>query len=132
MSVAKTVLLVDDDPELVGAFKTVLEHRGYRVLAAADGNSGLAAAERDRPDLIVVDLMMPKRSGLVVLETLKGRGQACPPVIMITASESGRQRDYAQSLGADDFLRKPFPVEQLVRSVERLCPLAESAPCHRS
>jgi DNA-binding response OmpR family regulator len=132
MTTAKTVLLVDDDPEVVGSLKTVLEHRGYRVLAAADGNSGLSAAERDRPDLVVVDLMMPRRSGLVVLEKLKSRGPACPPVIMITASEAARQKEYALNLGVDDFLHKPFPVDRLLESVQRLCPLADSASCRPS
>jgi DNA-binding response OmpR family regulator len=129
MPAAKTILLVDDDAEIVGALKTLLEQRGYRVLAAADGNTGLAAAERDRPDLVVVDMMMPRRSGLVVLEKLKARKQGGPPVILITASEGVRHRDYAQALGVDDYLRKPFAVERLMESVERLCPLGLAGPC---
>src|SRR5262245_13459271 len=68
---AKTVLVVDDDPDIVGALRTALECAGYRVLTAADGDAGLAAAEREAPDLVVVDMMMPKRSGFLVLEKLK-------------------------------------------------------------
>jgi DNA-binding response OmpR family regulator len=123
MATKKTVLLVDDDPEIVTALTTVLEKRGYRVLAAADGNTGLAAAERHQPDMVVVDLMMPRQSGLVVLEKLKGRGGAGPPLIMITAHEDSRHKAYAERLGVDDYLCKPFGVEQLLASVERLCPL---------
>jgi DNA-binding response OmpR family regulator len=132
MALEKTVLLVDDDQEIVTALRTVLEQRGYRVLAAADGNRGLAAAERDQPDLVVVDMMMPRQSGLVVLEKLKGRGPTGPPVIMITAHEGGRHRAYAERLGVDDYLCKPFGVEQLLASVERLCPLPAGPGGERS
>jgi DNA-binding response OmpR family regulator len=124
MAAAKTILLVDDDAEVRANLAAALGQRGYRVVAAADGNAGLAAAERDRPDLVVVDLLMPHRSGLVVLEKLKGRRPAGPPVIMITASPGGRHRDYAERLGVDDYLLKPFALERLLASVERLCPLA--------
>jgi DNA-binding response OmpR family regulator len=123
MTAEKTILLVDDDVEVVRALRAVLEQRGYRVLAAADGNAGLAAAECERPDLVVVDMVMPRRSGLAVLETLKGRRPAGPPVILITASEGGRHRAHAERLGADDYLCKPFALDKLLASVQRLCPL---------
>jgi DNA-binding response OmpR family regulator len=126
MVAAKTVLVVDDDAEIVGALKTVLERRGYRVLTAGDGNMGLSLAERQQPDLVVVDMMMPRKSGFLVLEKLKSRKDAGgPPVIMITANEGGRHRAYAEVLGADDYIRKPFALERLLESVERLCPLPQ-------
>jgi DNA-binding response OmpR family regulator len=123
MAAARTILVVDDDAEVVAALTTVLEQRGYRVVAAADGNRGLAAAEREQPDLVIVDLMMPHQSGLVVLDRLKGRPGSGPPVIMITANEGSRHRAYAEQLGVDAYLCKPFAVERLLESVERLCPL---------
>ena len=64
----KTILLVDDDYEIVESMRTVLEGKGYRVLVARDGNAGLTVAERENPDLIVLDMMMPKKSGFLVLE----------------------------------------------------------------
>jgi DNA-binding response OmpR family regulator len=124
MTPQKTVLVVDDNPDVRGSVTAALERRGYRVLTAADGNQGLAVAEQSAPDLVVVDMMMPRRSGLLVLEKLKA-GAVRPRVIMITANEGGRHRAYAEALGVDDYLRKPFALEQLVASVERLCPLAD-------
>src|SRR5262249_12262238 len=121
MSEPRTILVVDDDPEILGALRTVLERRGYRVLTATDGNAGRATAEREAPDLVVVDMMMPKKSGFLVLEKLKSRDGA-PPIIMITANEGSRHRAYAESLGADDYIRKPFAMDRLLESVERLCP----------
>jgi DNA-binding response OmpR family regulator len=126
MSDRKTILLVDDDPDILSALRVVLEKRGYRVLTAYDGNSGLAAAEREAPDLVVVDMMMPKKSGFIVLEKLKARKEDRPRVIMITANEGSRHRAYAEMLGVDDYIRKPFAMERLIESVERLCPAADA------
>jgi DNA-binding response OmpR family regulator len=123
MAAAKTILLIDDDPDIVQAMRTILERAGYRVLAAHDGNAGLAVAEREAPDLVVVDMMMPRKSGFLVLEKLKSRKQAAPPVIMITANEGSRHRAYAEMLGVDDYLRKPFAMDKLLETVQRLCPL---------
>jgi DNA-binding response OmpR family regulator len=123
--VSKTILLVDDDPDILGAMRTVIERKGYRVFTATDGNAGLALAERESPDLVVVDMMMPKQSGFMVLQKLKSRPHASPRVIMITGNEGGRHRAYAEILGADDYIRKPFAMERLLESVEKLCPLAE-------
>jgi DNA-binding response OmpR family regulator len=126
MAATKTILLVDDDPEIVGAMRLILEKQGYRVVTAGDGNMGLAVAEREAPDLVVVDMMMPKKSGFLVLEKLKGRKLEAPRVIMITANEGSRHRAYAEMLGVDDYLRKPFAMDRLVESVRRLCPLPNS------
>jgi DNA-binding response OmpR family regulator len=122
MAAGKKLLLIDDDPDILAAMKTVLGQRGYEVLTAGDGNAGLAAAERDRPDLVVVDMMMPKKSGFLVVEKLKANRETAPRVIMITANEGSRHRAYAEMLGVDDYLRKPFAMDRLIESVERLCP----------
>jgi DNA-binding response OmpR family regulator len=126
MAATKTILLVDDDADILSALSTVLAKRGYRVVTASDGNLGLAQAERESPDLVIVDMMMPKKSGFLVLETLKSRKAGCPRVIMITANEGGRHRAYAEMLGVDDYIRKPFDINVLLASVERLCPLPTS------
>lgn len=123
MAAVKTILLVDDDDEVRGAVRALLERHAYRIVEAADGNAGLAAAERDAPDLVIVDMMMPKKSGFLVLEKLKARPGGLP-VIMITANEGARHQAYAESLGADAYLRKPFALDQLLAEVVRLCPPA--------
>ncbi len=116
----KIILLVDDDYEIVESMRTVLEGKGYRVLVAHDGNAGLAVAEREVPDLIVLDMMMPKKSGFLVLEKLKNRPGGLIPTIMITANEGSRHRAYAEFLGVKDYIRKPFAMEKLIRSVDRI------------
>lgn len=129
---AKTVLLVDDDAEIVQGMRVVLESRGYRVLTAGDGNAGLALAEKEEPDLVIVDMMMPKKSGFIVLEKLKARKENAPRVIMITANEGSRHRAYAELLGVDDYIRKPFGMDQLLETVQRLCPPEDSGNSHKS
>ena len=115
----KVILLVDDDNEIVESMRTVLENKGYRVMVARDGNAGLTVAERENPDLIVLDMMMPKKSGFLVLEKLKGRPGGLIPTIMITGNEGSRHRAYAEMLGVRDYIRKPFAMERLLESVER-------------
>ena len=117
---AKRILLVDDDNEIIESMKVVLESRGYHILVARDGNQGVVLAEKESPDLIVLDMMMPKRSGFLVLERLR-RSNANPVrVIMITANEGSRHKAYAEMLGVDDYIRKPFAMDRLLASVERL------------
>jgi DNA-binding response OmpR family regulator len=116
----KTILLVDDDTDIVETMRTVLEGRGYRVIVARDGNAGLSLAERDSPDLIVLDMMMPKKSGFLVLEKLKSRPGGLIPTVMITGNEGSRHRAYAEFLGVKDYIRKPFAMEKLVRSVDKI------------
>src|SRR6267154_659376 len=116
----KVILLVDDDSEIVESMRTVLENKGYRILVARDGNAGLTVAERENPDLLVLDMMMPKKSGFLVLEKLKGRPGGLIPTIMITGNEGSRHRAYAEMLGVRDYIRKPFAMEKLVKAVEKI------------
>jgi DNA-binding response OmpR family regulator len=116
----KRILLVDDDYEIVDSMKLVLEAKGYEVLVARDGNQGLAMAERENPDLVVLDMMMPKRSGFLVLERLRRTRPVPMRVIMITANEGSRHKAYAEMLGVDDYIRKPFAMDRLMDSVQRL------------
>jgi DNA-binding response OmpR family regulator len=121
----KTILLIDDDQEVLQALRTILEQNGYRVVTAIDGDTGIDIGARESPDLAVVDMMMPKKSGFLVIEKLKRPGATTPKIIMITANEGSRHRAYAEMLGADDYLRKPFSMEQFLEAVAQLCP-AES------
>jgi DNA-binding response OmpR family regulator len=120
----RTILLVDDDHEILESMRTILENKGYRVLVARDGNSGLMVAERENPDLLILDMMMPKKSGFLVLEKLKSRPGGLIPTIMITGNEGSRHRAYAEMLGVRDYIRKPFAMEKLVRSIDRVLGLS--------
>src|SRR5689334_19612551 len=119
-SAARRILLVDDDAEIVESVRYALEAKGYSVLVARDGNQGLAMAEREDPDLVILDMMMPKRSGFLVLERLRRTRPVPLRVIMITANEGSRHKAYAEMLGVDDYIRKPFAMDRLMESVGRL------------
>jgi DNA-binding response OmpR family regulator len=114
------ILLVDDDHEIVESVRYALEANGFTVLVARDGNQGLAMAEREDPDLVILDMMMPKRSGFLVLEKLRRSRPVPLRVIMITANEGSRHKAYAEMLGVDDYIRKPFAMDRLMESVKRL------------
>lgn len=114
------ILVVDDDGEIIESLKYALTARGYQVLIARDGNQGLAMAEREDPDLVILDMMMPKRSGFLVLERLRRTRPVPIRVIMITANEGSRHKAYAEMLGVDDYIRKPFAMDRLLESVDRL------------
>jgi DNA-binding response OmpR family regulator len=116
----KRILLVDDDAEIVESLRLALEGNGYTVLVARDGNQGLALSERENPDLVILDMMMPKRSGFLVLEKMRRTRDTPMRVIMITANEGSRHKAYAEMLGVDDYIRKPFPMDRLIESVQRL------------
>ncbi|MDX1965180.1 MAG: response regulator [Pirellulales bacterium] len=119
----KRILLVDDDQEILESMKLALESRGFQVMIARDGNHGLALAESERPDLLITDMMMPKRSGFLVLEKLRTSddpNQSVMKIIMITGNEGNRHKSYAETLGVDDYIRKPFAMERLLESVEKL------------
>lgn len=118
----KRILLVDDDGEIIEAMRFALESRGYSILVARDGNQGLAIAEREDPDLVILDMMMPKRSGFLVLEKLRRTRPSNErvKVIMITANEGSRHKAYAEMLEVDDYIRKPFAMDKLLEAVQRL------------
>ena len=114
------VLLVDDDHEILTAVQYAMESEDYEVHIARDGNQGIAMAENVLPDLIVVDMMMPKRSGFLVLERLSQTYHRPLRAIMVTANEGDRHRAYAKLLGASDYLIKPFAMAQLLEAARRL------------
>jgi DNA-binding response OmpR family regulator len=116
----KRILLVDDDREIVESMRIALEAGGYEILVARDGNQGLVMVERDNPDLVILDMMMPKRSGFLVLEKVRRTRPVPLRVIMITANEGSRHKAYAEMLGVDDYIRKPFAMDRLLDSVDRL------------
>ncbi|MEC7353718.1 MAG: response regulator [Planctomycetota bacterium] len=114
------VLIVDDDPDIIESIRFALKSKDVDVLIARDGNQGLAMAEKEEPDLVILDMMMPKRSGFLVLEQLRQTSLRPMRFIMITANEGNRHKQYAETLGVDDYIQKPFPMDRLLGSVERL------------
>jgi DNA-binding response OmpR family regulator len=130
----KKVLLVDDDRDIMAAMQTALEELGPQILVACDGNSAIEQATSAHPDLVVLDMMLPKRSGFLVMENLKkGKKRTDPPrVIMITGNQGARHKVYAESLGVDVYLNKPFRMEKLLDAIKKLlttpaAPAAEQA-----
>jgi len=113
-SIQAKVLVADDEPHLLRLVKFRLEREGYEVLTAVDGESALEMARTEQPDLCVLDVMMPKRSGFDVLRELRS-DDTCSgmKVIMLTARAQDRDVDVGFSLGADDYITKPFSPQEL-------------------
>lgn len=119
----KNILIVEDDPDMITAISALLKDVDVTIETAVDGNQAVDMAAEFDPDLVVLDAMLPKRSGFLVLEKLKGpkkkRG-ARPFVIMITGNEGKRHQTWAESLGVDGYLNKPFRMDRLMESMESL------------
>src|SRR3954454_7382380 len=118
MAEQKVILVVDDDRELVDAMRAVLERQGFKVIQAHDGHQGKQAIYNQRPDLVILDMMMPRMGGYPVLEHFKDKPDA-PPIIMVTANEGSRHKVYAEYLGVIDYIRKPFAMERLLETVTK-------------
>jgi len=129
----QSILVVDDDPTVSDVVRRYLERAGYQVRLAADGHGALASFARDRPDLVVLDLMLPGIDGLEVCRRLR-TGADGVPIVMLTALGEESDRVLGLQLGADDYVTKPFSPRELVlrvqsvlrRSVARPAPVAES------
>lgn len=126
------ILIVDDDIEIAAPVKYAMENLGYEVAHMPDGQAGIAKLESYDPDLMILDMMMPRQSGFLVLEHLRKTQRNQIRVIMVTGNEGQRHRAYAQMLGVDEYLHKPFSMEELVGHVQRLLdqpfPDGESEP----
>jgi CheY-like chemotaxis protein len=116
------VLVVDDEPEIVKLVAKLLESRGHRVTVARDGQEALDAVAGERPDVLVIDLNLPKVDGLEVTKRLKSdpATQGLPIVMMTAAFPTVEEADRGLALGADEYVVKPFLREVLVHNVERL------------
>jgi DNA-binding response OmpR family regulator len=114
--VAGTILVVDDEPSIVEVVSIYLRREGFDVLTAADGDSALAAAREHTPDLIVLDIMLPKRSGLEITRLLRLEREV--PIILLTARSDEADRIVGLELGADDYVVKPFSPREVVARVK--------------
>ena len=123
---ARTVLLVDDEPTLVATVKYNLERDGFQVLTAGDGESAMNLARARRPDLVILDLMLPVMDGLEVCRLLRRESKL--PILMLTAKAEEVDKVVGLEMGADDYLTKPFGMRELVARVRALLRRTESTP----
>jgi len=110
-----TVLVIDDDPVILELLRVNFEIEGFDVICATDGEEGLARAQADRPDIVISDIMMPKRDGLQLLNDLKGDPQTEDlPVILLSAKAQKSEVQHGLDMGADDYITKPFDPLELI------------------
>jgi DNA-binding response OmpR family regulator len=121
----KKILVVDDEPTLVATLRYNLEREGFGVVTASDGESGLSAARANRPDLILLDLLLPVMDGLEVCRIL--RREMTTPILMLTAKTEEIDKVVGLELGADDYVTKPFSMRELLARVRALLRRAETA-----
>jgi CheY-like chemotaxis protein len=121
MDTKKTIMVVDDNPDIITIVKTILEGRGYTVYSASSGPELLTLLPNQKPDLIILDIMMPEMDGLEVLTRLKGKNEtASIPVILLTAKVQYEDVLGGYKLGADYYITKPFTSTQLVNGINLL------------
>ncbi|MFE4976343.1 response regulator transcription factor [Kitasatospora sp. NPDC056651] len=113
------LLVVDDEPALRDALESSLAFEGYEVATATDGYEALESVERDRPDLVLLDIMMPRMDGLTAVRRMRSRGDTVP-VLMLTARDAVGDRVTGLDVGADDYLAKPFELDELLARVRAL------------
>ena len=115
----ETVLIVEDDPTMLRALKDNFEFHGYKTLAAEDGEDGLNTALNAKPDLIVLDIMLPKINGYEVCRLIR-REKLAMPIVMLTAKGEESDIILGLNLGADDYVTKPFSIKELLARAEAL------------
>jgi two-component system alkaline phosphatase synthesis response regulator PhoP len=125
MALMKTILVVDDEPQIVKLVRDYLEQAGFTVLIAADGPTAIRTASTQHPDLIVLDLGLPGIDGLDVTRSLRRNGSV--PIIMLTARTDESDKLVGLELGADDYLTKPFSPKELVARVRSVLRRSEAA-----
>ena len=123
------ILVVDDDKEIVRLVRAYLEQDGYQVLTAYDGETALHILRRERPDLVVLDLMLPDRDGWDVTRIVRG-DPALPatPIIMLTARVEDQDKIVGLEMGADDYVTKPFNPREVVARVRAVLRRAQGEP----
>lgn len=122
-----SIVLIEDDREISSTMTTVLQNAGYTVSCAPNGVDGQSLIEEKNPDLVITDMMMPRMGGFPVLEFL-AKLESPPRVIMITANEGSRHKAYAEMLGVSDYLRKPFAMDVLLETINKVLSAEEPAP----
>jgi two-component system alkaline phosphatase synthesis response regulator PhoP len=113
------ILIIEDEPDMVLGLKDNFEFEGYEVVTASDGASGLERARTLKPDLVILDIMLPKLSGLEVCKTLRGEGFETP-IVMLTARGQEIDKVVGLELGADDYVTKPFSIREVLARVRAI------------
>ncbi|TDL79695.1 response regulator [Palleronia sediminis] len=122
MGDTRTVLLVEDEPNIIEAVRFILTRGGFHVATHSDGADAAEAVRVRRPDLVILDVMLPNRSGFDILEDLRGGDDpAAVPILMLTARGQTREREMALRLGATQFMTKPFSNAEMLEAVRALC-----------
>jgi len=121
------ILIVEDEPNMVAGLRDNFEFEGYRVITAGDGVEGLQKALDESPDLVVLDVMMPRMSGLEVCKQLRAK-RASLPIIMLTARGQEVDKVVGLELGADDYVTKPFSIRELLARVKAILRRAAAGP----
>jgi len=116
---AKRILIIEDEPDIIRGLKDAFEFEGYRVLAAADGSTGIHLARGEAPDCIVLDLMLPDANGYEVCQELR-RINGLVPILMLTARSQESDKIRGLEVGADDYVTKPFSVGELLARIRAL------------
>jgi DNA-binding response OmpR family regulator len=124
------ILIVEDEPNMVAGLRDNFEYEGYEVITANDGLAGLERALTDSPDLLVLDVMMPRMSGLDVCKQLKAKRPSIP-IIMLTARGQEVDKVVGLELGADDYVTKPFSIRELLARVKAVLRRTQTAPKHQ-
>jgi DNA-binding response OmpR family regulator len=124
--VTQTILVVDDEPEIVRLLRSYLEKDGYRVVAAYNGEEALYTARHEKPDLVVLDILMPKMDGLAFTRQI--RREQDVPIIMLTARAEETDRIVGLEMGADDYVTKPFSPREVVARVRAVLRRAQPKP----
>jgi DNA-binding response OmpR family regulator len=118
------VLIVDDDRDILESMDAAFQAEGALTQCAMDGNEAVRICREEPPDIVILDMMLPKRSGFLTLEKIKGCEDS-PIVIMVTANEGKRHQAYAESLGVDRYLQKPVPLGKLLDTAVELIKAVE-------
>jgi len=129
MTPMKQILVVDDDPKILKMIEHALKHEGYEVIRATDGEEALFLAQNHRPDLVILDVMMPKLDGFAVCGRI--RASSPVPILMLTARGDDMDKVVGFNMGADDYLTKPFNIHELILRVKAILRRSTALPDSR-
>lgn len=115
----RSILIVDDDEDILRSMEIAIKAEGAQTETVMDGHAAISTCQRLQPDAVVLDMMLPKRSGFLVLEQIRELPDA-PVVVMVTANEGRRHKAYAESLGVHEYLNKPVALDSLIETLSRL------------
>ncbi len=118
MNNPQRILVVDDDPSILKFVQANLEARGYQALTAADGEKAIQTAEKEKPELIILDIVMPEMDGFAVCRKIRERSSV--PILMLSAREGENDKEQCAACGANDYLTKPFILKELLNMVKTL------------